>query len=396
MQGKKILLGISGGIAAYKCPFLVRLLVKEGADVKVVMTKQACDFITPQTLSVLSKNEVKTDFFDPTLRWNNHVELAEWADLMIIAPLTANSLSKMIHGQCDNLLMAVYFSARCPVMVAPAMDLEMYRHAVVQANLKQLAFQNVIIIPAENGELASGLSGEGRMAEPENISSAVKVFFQNNLPLKEKKVLINAGPTYEAIDEVRFIANRSSGKMGIAIAEEMAKLGAEVTLVLGPSHLQPSIKSICVIRVESAEEMHREMLIPFHDSHIVVCTAAVADFKPKTAARGKMKKEKARLTLELVHTADILEDLGNQKKNQYLVGFALESQDLMQNAAKKLNSKNLDMVVANLKNESNPAFNVDYNRVSVLERDNKITEIGFKTKQEVASELTQIIISRLK
>lgn len=396
MQGKKILFGISGGIAAYKCSFLVRLLVKEGADVKVVMTKSAADFVTPQTLSVLSKNEVKIDFFDSSLRWNNHVELAEWADLMIIAPLTANSLSKMVHGQCDNLLMAVYFSARCPVMVAPAMDLEMYRHAVVQANLKELARQNVVIIPAENGELASGLSGEGRMAEPENILSRVKEYFQKDLPLKAKKVLINAGPTYEAIDEVRFIANRSSGKMGMAIAEEMARQGAEVTLVLGPSHLIPLANTIDLIRVESADEMHREMLKSFSEAEIVVCTAAVADFKPKSAAKGKIKKDRAGLHLELVHTTDILEDLGKQKKNQFLVGFALESQDLLQHAAKKLQTKNLDMVVANLKDESNPAFNVDYNRVTVLEKGNKITEIGFKSKQEVAVELTQLIISRLK
>jgi phosphopantothenoylcysteine decarboxylase/phosphopantothenate--cysteine ligase len=396
LHQKKIVLGITGGIAAYKCAHLVRLLVKNGADVKVVMTKSACDFITPKTLSVLSKNEVVIDFFDNNNNWNNHVHLAEWADVLLIAPLTANTLSKMASGGCDNVLLATYLSAKSKTIVAPAMDLDMYQHPTTKQNLDAIRSYGNAIIPAETGELASGLSGEGRMAEPENIVVFLRKYFSEGLPLHGKKVLVNAGPTYEAIDPVRFIGNRSSGKMGIAIAESFAKAGADVTLVLGPSHLLPAIKSIKVITVESAEEMLNACTREFKSSEIAVCSAAVADYKPKEVSLSKIKKSDAELHLDLVKTKDILKELGSVKTNQCLVGFALETDNVQEYALKKLKEKNLDIIVANSASEEGSGFSGDTNKVTLIDKHNKITNFELKKKTEVAEDIVRYITGYLK
>lgn len=394
LSGKKIVLGITGGIAAYKCAALVRLLVKEGAEVKVIMTPSARDFVTPQTLSVLSKNQVYTDFFDNNLVWNNHVQLSEWANLLLIAPLTANTLAKMVSGQCDNLLLATYLSARSSIVVAPAMDLEMYRHPAVSANLKRLSDSGVHIVPAETGELASGLSGEGRMAEPENILKFIKDYILDKAPLKGKKALVNAGPTYEPIDQVRFIGNRSSGKMGVAIAEAFAQQGAEVTLVLGPSHLKVKHRLIQVIPVETAQEMHTEMLHRYAQADIVVCSAAVADYAPEKAEKGKIKKGNPELNLKLLKTKDILQELGQKKQSQFLVGFALETDNLLKNAREKLERKNCDLIVANETNAENQAFHAENNQVIFVLPNNNTIDLGFKSKTEIAEELVQLIIQK--
>lgn len=396
LQYKKIVLGVTGGIAAYKCAHLVRLLIKEGAEVKVIMTKNATEFVTPQTLSVLSKNEVVIDFFDANHNWNNHVHLAEWADVLLITPLTANTLSKMANGLCDNVLLATYLSAKTKTIVAPAMDLDMYQHPTTKENLNKLQSYGNLIIPAESGELASGLSGEGRMAEPENIVEFVKKYFSQNLPLAGKKILVNAGPTYEAIDPVRFIGNRSSGKMGIAIAEKFALLGADVTLVLGPSHLKPALKSVKLVKVESGAEMYEACLKEFDTSHIAVCSAAVADYKPKTVSDSKIKKKDAELILDLIKTTDILSELGKLKKNQCLVGFALETNDLLNYATQKLKNKNLDIIVANSAVEQGSGFAIDTNKVTIIDKHNKITNFELKTKQEVASDIVNYIIEFVK
>jgi len=395
LSGKKIVLGITGGIAAYKCAALVRLFVKEGAEVKVMMTKSAQDFVSPQTLSVLSKNKVYSDFFGADLTWNNHVQLSEWADIMIIAPLTANTLSKMASGQCDNLLLATYFSARKPVVVAPAMDLEMYRHPTVSKNLKSLSDSGVLIIPAESGELASGLIGEGRMAEPETILNTIRELINEKAPLKGKRALVNAGPTYEPIDQVRFIGNRSSGKMGVAVAEALAQKGAQVTLVLGPSHLKVNHPQIQVISVETSEEMHTQMLDKYFNKDIVVCSAAVSDYAPEKAVEGKIKKENKELNIKLLKTKDILHELGQKKEKQFLVGFALETENLLKNAKEKLERKNCDLIVANTTNAESSAFNSDFNQVIFVSPDNNVIELGFKSKNEIAEELVQLIIQKM-
>ena len=396
LQNRKILLGISGGIAAYKCAALARLLVKNGAEVKVVMTRSAHDFITPQTLSVLSKNPVHTEFFNGNAEWNSHVALAEWADLLLIAPLTANTLAKMANGICDNLLLAVYLSSRNKTMVAPAMDLEMYNHATTKENLEKMSKHNVIIIPAEKGELASGLSGEGRMAEPETIFHKVIDHFNKGLPLAGKKVLVNAGPTYEAIDPVRFIGNRSSGRMGICIAEEFVKQGADVTLVLGPTHLFPKLKEIKLIRVETAEQMLLACISAFEKANITVCCAAVADYKPAAVSDKKIKKNSKELELKLSPTTDILKTLGERKKNgQFLVGFALETDNILDYAADKLKKKNLDLIIANKAGEENSGFSSENNRISILDKHNKITNFELKPKVEVAQDIVDHILKNL-
>lgn len=391
LQHKKILLGVTGGIAAYKCASLVRLFVKEGAEVKVVMTQSAASFVTPQTLSVLSKNQVTIDFFDAGNNWNNHVALAEWADVMLVAPLTANTLAKMASGLCDNVLLATYLSAKTKTIVAPAMDLDMYKHATTRANLEKITANGNLVIPAESGELASGLEGEGRMAEPEHIVEFVKKHFAGNLPLYGKKVLVNAGPTYEAIDPVRFIGNRSSGKMGIAIADCFAEKGAEVTLVLGPSSVLPSYKNVKVIHVESAEQMYNAMVKHFPQMDIAVCSAAVADYRPATVAPSKIKKTGEELNLKLVRTQDILQELGRIKQKQCLVGFALETENLEGYAVKKLKNKNLDMVVANSANGQGSGFGVDTNRITIIDKHNKITNFELKNKREVAADIVNYI-----
>jgi len=393
LTGRKIVLGITGGIAAYKCAHLVRLLVKEGCEVKVVMTEAASAFITRQTLAVLSKNEVVSDFFDADHNWNNHVHLAEWADVLLVAPLTANTLAKMASGLCDNILLATYLSARAKTIVAPAMDLEMFRHTTVKQNLAAISANGNLVIPPENGELASGLTGEGRMAEPETIVAFVREFFSSGLPLSGKKALVNAGPTYEAIDPVRFIGNRSSGKMGIALAEELAARGAEVTLVLGPSHEQVKNKTVAVKRVESAEEMFEAMQSLFGKQDIVICSAAVADYRPAVVSESKIKKKDSPMDLRLVKTRDILETLGREKQNQLLVGFALETENLEENARAKLNNKNLDMVVANSAIDSGSGFGVDTNKITIFDKHNKTLSFQLKSKKEVASDIINHIIT---
>lgn len=396
LKNKHILLGITGGIAAYKCAHLVRLFIKEGATVKVVMTKSSEEFVTSKTLSVLSKNEVITDFFDAKNNWNNHVAFAEWADAIVIAPLTANTLAKFASGICDNIVTACYLSARSKVFVAPAMDLDMYQHPTTKHNIDILRKNENLIIPAESGELASGLVGEGRMAEPEHIVNFVKHYFENDLPLTGKKVLVNAGPTYEAIDPVRFIGNRSSGKMGVAIADEFAKLGADVTLVLGPSHQQPTEKAVTIIKVENTEEMFKACQTLFTTSDIVILAAAVADYKPKTVAESKIKKKDAELVLELTKTTDILETLGKQKKHQLLVGFALETENIIEYAKEKIKKKNLDFIVANSAIETGAGFGVDTNKITIIDKHNKLHNFELKSKQNVAKDIVMFAINYLK
>lgn len=396
LQNKKIVLGITGGIASYKCAFLVRLLVKEGAEVKVILTKAAAEFITPQTLSVLSKNTVLVDFFDADHNWNNHVHLAEWADVLLIAPLTANTLAKMAGGLCDNLLLATYLSARSKTIVAPAMDLDMYQHPAVKQNLEQIKTYGNLIIPAESGELASGLSGEGRMAEPEHIVVYLNKFFLQNASLLGKSALINAGPTYEAIDPVRFIGNRSSGKMGIAIAEALAAEGAQVTLVLGPSSVEVKNKAIRVIRVESGDEMFNAMISDFKDKDIVICSAAVADYRPVHVSDVKIKKKEETMSLELIKTKDILAELGKQKQNQFLMGFALETHNIMEYARQKLKNKNLDAIIANSASEPGSGFAGDTNKITIIDKHNKITNFELKSKPAAAKDIVNYIIDITK
>ena len=395
LKNKHILLGITGGIAAYKCAHLVRLFIKEGALVKVVMTKASEEFVTSKTLSVLSKNEVITDFFDSNNNWNNHVALAEWADAMIVAPLTANTLAKFATGICDNIVTTCYLSARCKVFVAPAMDLDMYQHPTTMHNIETLRKNENIVIPAESGELASGLIGEGRMAEPESIVHFIKQYFESNLPLTGKKVLVNAGPTYEAIDPVRFIGNRSSGKMGVAIADEFAKLGADVTLVLGPSHQKPIEKLVTVIKVESAEEMYNACQNQFSNSDIAILSAAVADYKPKYVADSKIKKKDSDFSIELVKTKDILETLGQQKNNQLLVGFALETNNIIEYAKEKIKKKNLDFIIANSAIETGAGFGVDTNKITIIDKHNNLYNFELKSKQEVAKDIVNFALNYL-
>ncbi len=395
LNHKHILVGITGGIAAYKCAHLVRLLIKEGASVKVVMTPSATEFITAKTLSVLSKNEVVTDFFDSNHNWNNHVELAEWADVMVIAPLTANTLSKFANGLCDNIVTACYLSARSKVFVAPAMDLDMYQHPTTQQNIQKLITNGNYIIPAESGELASGLVGEGRMAEPENIISFIKNELKKGLPLATKKVLVNAGPTYEAIDPVRFIGNRSSGKMGVAIADEFAKCGADVTLVLGPSHQKPQQLGVTVIFVESAQEMLLACESVFKNVDIAVLSAAVADYKPSEVATSKIKKKDTVLSLELVKTVDVLETLGKQKTQQLLVGFALETENVIEYAKEKIKKKNLDFIIANSATDEGAGFAVDTNKITIIDKHNKLYNFELKSKQAVAKDIVTFAVDLL-
>ncbi len=394
LQNKKILLGITGGIAAYKCAHLVRLFIKAGAEVKVIMTPSATRFVTPETLSVLSKNPVVSEFFEkPTHEWNNHVQLAEWADLFLIAPATANTLAKFTTGVCDNIVNACYLSARSKVFIAPAMDLDMYQHPTTKQNLKKLEGFGNSIIPAESGELASGLSGEGRMAEPENIIAFIEKYFSKNLPLAGKKVLVNAGPTYEAIDPVRFIGNRSSGKTGVLLADEFCNQGAEVTLVLGPSSHKPKNSAVKVIRVETAEEMFDKCVEAFKRSDIAVLSAAVADYKPKEQSSSKIKKTGNDISLELVKTKDILAELGKLKTDQLLVGFALETNNAIDYAKEKIKNKNLDMIVVNTTSESNPAFGSDFNTVSIIDKHNNLVNFEFKSKKEIAKDIVEAIKS---
>jgi phosphopantothenoylcysteine decarboxylase/phosphopantothenate--cysteine ligase len=395
MAGKKILLGVSGSIAAYKSALLVRLLVKEGAEVKVIMTPSAHDFITPLTLSTLSKNPVLTHFVkDATGTWNNHVDLGLWADAMIIAPASANTIAKMASGICDNLLLAVYLSARCPVFFAPAMDLDMLQHPSTKNNIDQLIRWGNHQISPGHGELASGLVGTGRMAEPEEIIARLNNFFFEATPLKGKKVLVTAGPTHEALDPVRFIGNNSSGKMGYAIAEALANQGAEVILVSGPTHLQINHPGIKIIRVTSAEEMYQACVSVYSGMHITVLSAAVADYRPAQRASQKIKKSDDQLTLPLVKTRDIAVELGKLKKEgQYNVGFALETEQERSNAEKKIAAKNFDLIVLNSLNDEGAGFGHDTNKVTLIGKDHTTTEFSLKSKKEVAADIVNAIIS---
>ena len=396
LQGKNILLGVTGSIAAYKSAFLVRLLVKAGANVKAVMTPASKDFITPLTLSVLSKNPVYSEFIANTQgEWNNHVELALWADYILIAPATADVMAKMANGICDNLLLAVYLSAKSPVILAPAMDLDMFQHPTTKENIKNLKSFGNSIIPPDNGELASGLEGEGRMAEPEAIVQFLSGFIKKKLPLSGKKALVTAGPTYEAIDPVRFIGNHSSGKMGFAAAEELAKNGAEVTLICGPNSLSAKNKSIKRIDITSADEMHRQCLNYSKHADIIVMAAAVADFKPKTKAKAKIKKEEKKFKrIELVPTKDILSELVKNKNGSLLVGFALETDNEIQNAKKKLHNKNLDFIVLNSPSPKT-GFTHDTNKITIIDKRNT-KKIELMSKEECAKEIVNEMIKKLK
>ncbi len=394
LQGKKILLGVSGGIAAYKCATLVRLLVKQGAEVKVIMTSDAQHFVTPETLSVLSRNKVETEFFGEDKTWNNHVHLGLWADAFVIAPATANTLAKMAYGLCDNLLMATYLSARCNVFVAPAMDVDMLKHASTQSNLKKIVSYKNIIIPTEKGELASGLEGDGRMAEPETIVAVLEKHFKGNTKLAGTKVLVTAGPTYEEIDPVRFIGNRSSGKMGIAIANEFARQGAEVTLVLGPSALSPE-KNVHCIRVESANEMFEHCTGYFKHCNIAILAAAVADYKAADYSHKKIKKTKDALKIKLSPTTDILATLGKQKKKQCLIGFALESENVIEYAKEKIKRKNLDFIVANSLQDEGAGFGIDTNKISIIDKKGNVQSYPLKSKEAVAKDILNFTLKFL-
>ncbi len=395
LKGKKILLGVTGGIAAYKAAFLVRLLVKEQAEVRVIMTESAKEFITPLTLSTLSKNPVESVLVSNDT-WNNHVELGMWADVFLIAPLTANTLGKMVNGICDNLLLATYLSAKCPVVVAPAMDLDMYQHPTTQHNLQKLQLFGNFCIEPEEGELASGLIGKGRMVEPEHIMEILPQFLRTEQqPLRNKKILISAGPTYEKIDPVRFLGNHSTGKMGYALAEQAAKLGAEVTLVSGPSNeILAYTDSIEKIMVTSAHDMFETINSRYHDQDIVIMAAAVADYRPKKVFDKKIKKQEDTFSIELERTTDILKTLGEKKQHQVLVGFALETDHEEENALTKLNQKNLDFIVLNSLNDQGAGFKGNTNKITIFDRSEKKTIFELKSKQEVALDILNTIITQ--
>jgi phosphopantothenoylcysteine decarboxylase/phosphopantothenate--cysteine ligase len=395
LKEKNILLGVCGSIASYKSAEIVRLFVKAGANVKVVMTKDAISFITTLTLSTLSKNQVLSTYSSTeTGEWNNHVELALWADLILIAPATANTITKFATGLCDNLLSAIYLSAKCPVYVAPAMDLDMWKHQTTVKNIESLNSYGNIIINPNAGELASGLNGEGRLAEPEEIIAFINHQLNKNLPLQGKKALITAGPTYEAIDPVRFIGNHSSGKMGYAIAEELSRNGAEVTLISGPTSLSID-KSIKKIEITSAKEMLDESLKYYDETDICIMSAAVADYTPINISSQKIKKQSDTFEIGLTKTQDILKTLGEKKKNQILVGFALETQNEEQNAAEKLKKKNLDFIVLNSLNDDGAGFKHDTNKITILDKNLQKTTFDLKTKKEIAKDICNRIISLL-
>lgn len=394
-QGKKILIGVTGSIAAYKSVLLVRELIKAGAEVKVIMTTAAKDFVTPLTLSTLSKNPVLIDLFEEN-SWSNHVLLGRWADLFLITPLSCNTLAKMAQGLCDNLLLATYLSATCPVVVAPAMDEDMWQHPSAKSNLQTITDHGVSVIPVEHGELASGLHGDGRMAEPSAILSFITERFFLTKDVAGKTILVSAGPTYEPIDPVRFIGNHSSGKMGIAIAEELANRGAKVELVLGPSAVSTSNKGIVIHKVKTAAEMYDQCMAIFGKVNIGIMCAAVSDYTPVTVAGEKIKKNGEGLVIEFKKTKDILQSLGERKKkDQLLVGFALETANEKEYAMSKLSKKNADMVVLNSLNDPGAGFGHDTNQVTIFEKDGKEWVYGQKPKQQVAKDIVDRIVNML-
>ena len=398
LKRKRIVIGVTGGIAAYKISFLIRLLKQLGAEVKCILTPASSDFITPLTVSTLSQNPAYIEFWnEENGEWTNHVELGAWGDLMVIAPLTANSLAKLANGFCDNLLGATYLSAKCPVMIAPAMDLDMYAHATTAENLKKIEDHGVKIIPAEDGFLASGLIGKGRMAEPETILEEIKSFFEISDSMKGQKVLITAGPTYEAIDPVRFIGNHSTGKMGFALAEKCLARGAEVVLVTGPTQQTLQHKNLTRIDIKSAREMLAATQTHFPSCNGGIFSAAVADYRPKEVADKKIKKNDEEMTISLVKNPDVLHTIGETKnENQWLVGFALETNDALENAAKKLKKKHLDLIVVNTLEDIGAGFGHDTNKITLLDVNNKTTKFELKSKKEVANNILDYLLNLKK
>ena len=396
LSGKKILIAVSGGIAAYKIHFLIRDFIKKGAEVQVIMTPDAEHFVTKLSISTLSKKPVYSDFYSDNGTWNSHVEMALWADVMIVAPCTAGTLSKMVHGMCDNLVIATYMSAKCPVFIAPAMDLDMYAHPSTKRNLELAESFGHIVIPAETGELASGLSGQGRMSEPATIAQTVEDFFDVNTKktLEGKTILITAGPTYEAIDPVRFIGNHSSGKMGFSLAEEASKRGAKVILISGPSSEKPIGKNIELHKVTSAKEMLAKVFEFYDTVDIGIASAAVADYAPKEVAKEKIKKSDDSLTIELVKNPDILKTMGEKKTRQFLVGFALETQNEEENAKAKFEKKNLDMIVLNSLRDEGAGFKNDTNKIKIFTNTEK-KEFDLKSKEDVAKDILDCIEAQI-
>ena len=397
LRGKKVLLGVTGGIAAYKAPLIVRLLIKAGAEVKVVMTPAALDFVTPLTLSTLSQHPVHSSFTAETAdedhsTWNNHVELALWADLFLIAPATSNTLSAMAHARCNNLLLACYLSAQCPIFIAPAMDLDMYAHPANQANMDKLIEYGNIIFPAQEGFLASGLEGKGRMMEPEDIIDQLQAYLAKAAPLQGNTVLITAGPTYEAIDPVRFIGNHSSGKMGFALAEEAASLGAKVILISGPTAQSTENSAIKIIEVVSADDMYKAVFEHYSAVDIAIAAAAVSDFKPENRAQHKIKKQGGTPEITLVPTQDILAEMGQQKQEQFLLGFALETENEVKNALAKCQKKQLDAIVLNSLNDKEAGFGGDKNKITFINKTGEKTVFELKSKAAVARDIFDQII----
>ena len=395
---KNILVGVSGGIAAYKIPLLIRQLIKLNCKVKVVMTPSSKEFVTPLTLSTVSNNDVFSEFTtqkNNNPSWNNHVELAEWADIFIIAPATSNTISSMVNAKCDNILLACFLSSKCPVFVVPAMDLEMYKNSLNQNNLKKLKTNLTDVLPVGSGSLASGLEGEGRMLEPVEIIQYVEAKIKDTLPLNNLNFLITAGPTHEKIDPVRYIGNSSSGKMGYSLAKKANELGANVTLVVGPTNLSMDLSNIQSIRVQDSEEMFNETIKYFKNSDVIICSAAISDFKPVQAVKNKIKKEKGLESIELEPTKDILLELGKIKTSQFLVGFALETDNVIRNAKNKLKSKNLDAIVVNKIDDFNP-ISSDYNQIDFINSDLKITSFEKKLKTDVSGDILNQIIKNVK
>jgi len=397
LSGKKVLLGISGGISAYKTPNLVRAFVKQGAEVKIVMTESAKDFVTPLSLSTVSKNPVyskfKSDEDDGV--WNNHVELGLWCDFMLICPATANTLFKLANGNCDNLLTAVYLSCKSHVFFAPAMDLDMYKHKSTKESIKKLISYDNTLIPPAKGELASGLVGEGRLPEPDEVLEFIIEYYSSKLPLKGKKILISAGPTVEQLDPMRFISNHSSGKMGYSIAEKALSLGGNVVLVSGPTNQLISSKKIHLIDVKSVNEMHSAILKNYDDADVVIMAAAVSDYRPVNFSKKKIKKDNKEINIKFEKTTDILKELGSKKRHQFLIGFALENDNEIQNAKNKLKNKNLDLIVLNSLNDQGAGFGYDTNKVSIISRSGEITAYDLKDKSEVATDIFEHIIKSI-